>query len=68
MKLKINSLGLFSSFVFLSIAYAIITEEADKYIKFASEDNALGCFLIAGTFGLLCLGASFSLKKEGDNE
>ena len=57
-------LGAILSFL---VAYSIVTYKIDKYIQFAGELNALGCFVIVFTMGVLLLIASFERLKPGEN-
>ena len=57
-------LGAILAFV---IAYMTATYQIDKYIHFAGELNALGCFVITFAMGTLLLIASFERPKPGEN-
>ena len=57
-------LGAILSFL---VAYSIVSYKIDKYIQFAGELNALGCFVITFAMGTLLLIASFERLKPGEN-
>lgn len=44
------------------VAYLIMIGELQKHITFAGPDNEMGCFVIAGSMGLLSL---FGLDYKG---
>jgi uncharacterized membrane protein len=50
--------------VCFALGYSIITYKIDKYVHFAGEANALGCFVITFVMGFLLLVCSFERIKS----
>lgn len=67
MKVILNVPYFLGAIVSFLLAYSIITYKIDKYIQFAGEANALGCFVITAAMGFIMLIASFERPKKGEN-
>jgi hypothetical protein len=59
MKVTLNIPYFLGAILAFVIAYGIITYKIDQYIKFAGELNALGCFILSFTMGVMMLFGSF---------
>jgi len=57
-----NGTALFTSIVSLFIAYSILMGWAQEVVHFAGPLNEMGCMVIAGTMGIMCL---FALDWKG---
>jgi len=67
MKVILNIPYFLGAIACFALGYSIITYKIDKYVHFAGEANALGCFVITWTMAVLLLICSFERIKPIKN-